>query len=50
MHRTTLFRRVVTSAMAKVVSAYDNGQGGTDKIHVAMTLLSRSDTFAEEAP
>lgn len=88
MHRTTLFRRVVTSvvtvaaagalaacgstaggakgdgtgtvkmvlwpgpegdAMAKVVSAYNNGQGKADKIHVAMTLLSRSDTFAKEA-
>lgn len=36
-------------AMAKVVSAYNNGQGKADKIHVAMTLLSRSDTFAKEA-
>lgn len=36
-------------AMAKVVSAYNNGQGKTDKIKVEMTLLSRSDTFSKEA-
>lgn len=36
-------------AMAKVVSAYNNGQGKADKIHVEMTLLSRSDTFSKEA-
>ncbi|GIH17166.1 extracellular solute-binding protein [Rugosimonospora africana] len=36
-------------AMAKVVSAYNAGQGKTDKIHIDMTLLSRSDTFSKEA-
>lgn len=36
-------------AMAKVVSAYNAGQGKTDKIQVDMTLLSRSDTFSKEA-
>src|SRR6185312_5288669 len=36
-------------AMAKVVSAYNNGQGKKDHIKVNMTLLSRADTFSKEA-
>ena len=36
-------------AMAKVVSAYNDGPGKANKIHVEMTLLSRSDTFSKEA-
>jgi multiple sugar transport system substrate-binding protein len=36
-------------AMAKVVSAYNAGQGKKDGVKVDMTLLSRTDTFSKEA-
>jgi multiple sugar transport system substrate-binding protein len=36
-------------AMAKVVSAYNAGQGKKDGVNIQMTLLSRTDTFSKEA-
>lgn len=36
-------------AMSKVIDAYNAGPGATDKIHVAIDQLSRTDTFAKEA-
>lgn len=36
-------------AMSKVMAEYNSGQGATDKIHVAVDQLSRTDTFAKEA-
>jgi multiple sugar transport system substrate-binding protein len=36
-------------AMAKVVSAYNAGQGKKDGVNVQLTLLSRTDTFSKEA-
>ncbi|GAA5152837.1 hypothetical protein GCM10025768_21480 [Microbacterium pseudoresistens] len=35
-------------AMAKVIDAYNDGQGKKDKIHVELVLLSRQDTFSKE--
>ncbi|MDA8437539.1 MAG: extracellular solute-binding protein [Propionibacterium sp.] len=37
------------TAMSKVMAAYNAGQGATDKIHVAVDQLSRTDTYAKEA-
>lgn len=36
-------------AMAKVVKAYNGGQGKTDGVTIDMVLLSRSDTFSKES-
>lgn len=36
-------------AMAKVVTAYNEGQGKTDDITIEMVLLSRQDTFSKES-
>lgn len=37
------------NAMQKVMDAYNEGSGATDKIHVSVDQLSRGDTYAKEA-
>ncbi len=37
------------NSMSKLVTAFNSGQGGKDKIHVEIDQLSRTDTFAKEA-